>query len=533
MLSKLLERILPVALCAVIGIAATTAHSQFTFSKVALRTHIDLATFGADNGNGCWGYVSPSGREYAIMGLSNKVAFVEITDPAKSDWFASIPHANGLWADIKVYGNYAYVVTEESGSGIQVIDMSNIDNHIVTLVRTITSVGRSHTCQVDETSGYLYTCGSNEGNGTTTVFSLANPANPQRVGVADLTGGDYMHEAMIHTYTSGPYAGRQIFFGCGTDRGVEIYDVTNKNAPFLIKRVTYPDIGYCHQAWISEDLKYLYMDDEFDEDWFGFTSRTIVFDVSSLENATYLTSFTTGLNSVDHNLYVRDGFIYESNYTTGLRVFDANDNPTAPTQVGWFDTHPESNGSGYQGLWSNYPFFPSGTVIGSDINRGLFVWDVTEAVTRVLTPTSFTMARGTVLSGNLASLASSDDNRLTMRPGAVFSTSEPAIQLVMDATAPSTTPRLMKFRAETRGSVSTLIQKIDLYNFTANAYETLDTRNATTGDAVVEVTAGGNLARFVNSNKQVRARISYRSTSATFQYPWTAGVDFASWSIAP
>nr|MBA3725768.1 choice-of-anchor B family protein [Armatimonadota bacterium] len=498
MLSKLVERVLPVALCAAIGFAAVPAHSQFTFSKVALKTHIDLATFGASNGNGCWGYVSPSGREYAIMGLSNKVAFVEITDPAKSDWFASIPHTDILWADIKVYGHYAYVVTEASGSGIQVIDMSDIDNHVVTLVRTITSVGRSHTCHIDETSGFLYTCGSNEGGGTTTVFTLANPADPQRVGVASLTGGDYIHETIVHTYTSGPYAGRQIFFGCGTDRGVEIYDVTDKNAPFLIKRVTYPDIGYCHQAWLSEDLKYLYMDDEFDEDWFGYTSRTILFDVSSLENASYVTTFTTGIHTIDHNLYVKDGFIYESNYKSGLRIFDANDNPTAPTEVGWFDTYPESNDTGYAGLWSNYPFFPSGTVIGSDINRGLFVWDVTEAVTRVIAPTSYTMARGTVLNGNLASLASSDDDRLTMRPGAVFSTSEPPIQLVMEATAPSTTPRLMTFTAETRGSIASLTQKVDLYNFTTSAFETLDTRNTTTSDTVVEVTARGNLARFVN-----------------------------------
>jgi choice-of-anchor B domain-containing protein len=524
---------LPVVAGALLCLAFTSALAQYTSSKVVLKAQINLATFGASNGNSCWGYVSRSGKEYALMGLSNKLAIVDITDPANPDWFASVPHLDGLWMDVKVYKNYAYVVTEESGSGIQVIDLSDVDNHNVTLVRTISTIGRSHTCHIDTVNGFLYTCGSHESGGTTTCWNLADPANPVRVGPASLTG-NYIHESYVHAYTSGPYAGKQIFFGCSTDQGLEIWDFTDKAHPVKIKTMTYPNIGYCHQCWMSEDEKYLYMDDEFDESMFGFDTRTVVFDVSSLENGHYVTTFTTGIGTIDHNQYLIDGFIYQSNYKSGLHIFDTNDNQTAPTQVGWFDTYPEDDTQGYEGLWSNYPFFPSGTVIGSDINRGLFIWDVTEAVTRVISPSAYHMDRGSVLAGNLDSIKTSDDSYMTLRPGATFSTSEAAIQLVVEQKAPSKTPRLLKFKLESHASVSSLDQKIALYNFRTNSYENVDTRRATTTDSTVEVAATGDLSRFVNqTDKGIRAKVSYKSTSAVFAWPYTASIDQIVWSVAP
>ncbi|MEW5882946.1 MAG: choice-of-anchor B family protein [Armatimonadota bacterium] len=364
---------------AVLGVAAT---AQFDSQNVTLYRNMPLSVFGASSGNDCWGYVAPSGREYAIMGLNNKVAFVEITDPANPVVIATVSHPSSTWGDIKTYSHYAYVVAESSGSGIQVIDLDRIDEGVVTLVRTISSPGRSHNVAIDTMSGFLYTCGSNQGTGTTMCFSLADPANPVQVGPASMTAS-YMHDSQIVTYTSGPYSGRQILFGSSEGRGIDIYDVTNKNSPFLIKRVTYPNVGYCHQAWLDEERKYLYVDDEFDENNNGFTTRTIVISVESLENAQYVTSFTSGRPAIDHNLYVRDGIIFEANYRSGLRIFDANVDPLNPPQVGWFDTYPENDNRGYNGAWSNYPFFPSGTVIVSDIERGLFILDVSQALSRL------------------------------------------------------------------------------------------------------------------------------------------------------
>src|SRR5438552_171953 len=57
-----------------------------------------------------------------------------------------------------------------------------------------------------------------------------------------------------------------------------------------------------------------------------------------------------------------------------LHVFDRAASSIKPTQVAFFDTWPEDDNTNYNGLWNNYPYFASGTVIGSDIEKGLFVW---------------------------------------------------------------------------------------------------------------------------------------------------------------
>ena len=132
-------------------------------------------------------------------------------------------------------------------------------------VKTVTSPGRSHTINIDLDSGFLYCVGTNEGTGTTMCFDLSNPRNPVRVGANSLTGGDYVHECQVVTYKQGPYVGKQIMFAGGTQRGFEIWDVTNKSAPTRIRRVNYPFVGYCHQGWLSDDRKYFYVNDEFDE----------------------------------------------------------------------------------------------------------------------------------------------------------------------------------------------------------------------------------------------------------------------------
>jgi len=521
---------------AVVACLAPTSQAQFTSNKVRLAANINLTTFNASSGNSCWGYISPSGREYALMGLSNKLAFVEITDPDHPDWFASINHGSSTWADIKVYEDVAYLVTERSESGIQVIDMSNIDaaSNRVTLVRTIASPGRSHTITVDTTSGFLYTVGSRESPGTTTCWDLTNPLNPVRVGVDSITGNTYVHEGMAMTYPqNSAYPGKQVLFASSAFDGLMIWDVTNKNLPVLMDTVQYPMLGYTHQAWISADLKYLYLDDEFDETTFNIPSRTIVFDVQNLNNSNYVTDYTNGNSSIDHNLYIRDGYIFNSNYTSGLRIWSAHLDPLNPTEVGWFDTHPESDVPEYEGLWSNFPFFPSGTVIGSDINRGLFIWDVSEATTRTIAPTNYVKVRGTDFGGNLASFGVDDGNRLSLRPGVTLSSSQPPVEFYIEAKADSTTPKKLDLKVDSRASSAVIQQQVEFYNFVTNTYELVSTRILSTADTTITITPSGDLSRFVKADQTVRARFRFTQTAPVLSFPWSIGVDQAVWINTP
>jgi choice-of-anchor B domain-containing protein len=514
------------ALCLVAAPAILQA--QFTSNKVLLHDRISLTTFSASSGNSCWGYVSPSGREYALMGLSNKIAFVEITDPNNADWFASVAHGSSQWADVKVYQDVAYVVTERSESGIQVIDLSNIDGttNRVSLIRTIAEVGRSHTITVDTTSGFLYTCGSREAGGSTTCWDLTDPRNPVRVGVASITGSTYVHEGTAFTYPPGSaYPGKQVLFASSAFDGLMIWDVTNKNNPILMSTALYPNLGYTHQSWMSEDLKYMYLNDEFDETTYSIPTRTIVFDIQNLNAVTYETSYTNGNTSIDHNLYVRDGYVVSSNYTSGVRIWSTHTNPTAPTEVGWFDTYPEDDSPQYEGTWSNYPFFPSGTIIASDINRGLFVLNAREAMTRKIPPVTYVRNRGVEVSGNLASLQADDDNRLNLRPGAVFSTSQAPIEFEVTAKADSTTPVKIDVLSVARSTAPSIQERLELYNYASGIFEVVGSRMLTTSDVPFTAVASGNLNRFVAADRTVRARLSYRATGPVFAYPYTVGVD--------
>jgi len=358
------------------------ALAQFPKQGLELFAQLPPNQFGASGGNDCWGYVSPSNREYALMSLNNRLGVVEITDPRNPVILGNITHNSCTWGDVKVYKDHCYEVSE-CNSGIQVIDLSDVDNGNVSLVRTINTPGSSHNVVVDTESGYLFTVGSGR-TYSVYIYDL-EPANgrgatPDNPVFVERFVGNYLHDAQAVTYDKGGPNERIIIFGASEGRGLEIYELkfSGGNPQWrMVSSESYPGVSYCHQVWLDKDRHYLYGDDELDEQRGQTpTTRTLVFDVSDLNNPTYVGSFTSGLPAIDHNLYVReDGLIFEANYTSGVRVFDTRVNKTSPPEVAFFDTYPENNNASFSGIWSVYPYFPSGTAIGSDTSRGLFVLD--------------------------------------------------------------------------------------------------------------------------------------------------------------
>ncbi len=359
----------------------------FTSSGVVLLGWLPLSDLdaAATSGGSCWGYTAPSGREYAIIGVSSGTAFVEITDPGKPTLVSFHAGPSSLWRELKaISAGYAYVVSE-GGSGIQVFDLTQIDNGIVTHVTDVTTGGcttSTHTISVNEDTGYLYRngggCGSCGGaEQGLVIYSLADPTNPSFVTTWN---PKYVHDSQIVIWTRpGPYLGKELAF-CATDDvcnggnpSVTILDVTNKAAITTVKTLAYTNSGFSHQCWLSGDQRYLYHDDELDDSIAPSVTR--IFDVSDPANAFFVGSFTSGATSIDHNLYVHGDRVYESNYTSGLRIFD-NTNPTAPVQIAWFDTYPDSDAATFNSLWGNYPYYTRNLVIGSDLEKGLFVWYV-------------------------------------------------------------------------------------------------------------------------------------------------------------
>ena len=358
----------------------SVAGNTFGAQGIALKSWHPLNTIdaGATSGNDCWGYVSSSGREYAIMCVSNGTAFYDVTDPVNATKVGFIAGPSSLWRDAKVYGRHVYVVTE-GGAGIQVINLANIDQGVVTLVNTVTTGGglATHNVAINEQSGYLYRCGG--GASGLRIYNLnGTPAAPVFVGEWST---HYVHDAQIVSYTTGPWAGREIAFCCAglnggnVETGLYIVDVTNKAAPTLISRMLYPLARYSHQGWLTEDRRYFLLGDELDEGATQAFTTTHVIDVQLLNNPVYVGQFNNTTPAITHNCYTHNGKMFQANYRSGLRVFDVATpgNLSSVTEVAYFDTYPVDDLAQFNGMWSCYPYFPSGTVIGSDLERGLFV----------------------------------------------------------------------------------------------------------------------------------------------------------------
>jgi choice-of-anchor B domain-containing protein len=348
-----------------------------------LQSHIFLAEMGASEGNDSWGWTDPDdGTEYALVGLDNGTAFIDISDPVNPIYLGKLPtHTTpSIWRDIKVYQNHAFVVSEANGHGMQVFDLTRLRNvsnppEIFTEDAHYAGFGDSHNIAINEQTGYAYSLGDNTFGGGLHFINIQDPLNPTAAG--GYAEGGYTHDTQVITY-DGPdsdYTGKEIAFASNANH-VEIVDVTNKSNPIQIASFEYPATGYTHQNWLTEDRKFMLLGDEGDEFDFGFNTRTIVFNISDLDNITFHMEYEGETSSVDHNGYVIGDKYYLANYSSGLRVVDISDiengNMTASS---YFDTYPSNNNANYDGSWNVYPFFESGNIVISGTNGFTLVRD--------------------------------------------------------------------------------------------------------------------------------------------------------------
>ena len=217
---------------------------------------------------------------------------------------------NTIWRDMRVLGSYAYLVSDGSGTGIQIMDLTDIDDGVVTRVGIARpgNMRAAHNISINTESGFAYLSGANAPTGGLVAVDLADPVNPVLAGSWP---EDSVHDAQVVSYDDCPIAGGtgqpcEIAFAFVGGGGVKIVDVTNKTAMTTISTLTYPTVAYCHQGRLSEDRRYLFWNDEADESSGNVTvTTTYVGDVQDLAQPTLLTTFTSNKCSIDHNLMVR------------------------------------------------------------------------------------------------------------------------------------------------------------------------------------------------------------------------------------
>ena len=336
-----------------------------------LLSQMSVSEFDSTNANDSWGWTDPdTGSEYALIGLFDGTAFVNIDDPVNPIYLGKLDtHTDpSLWRDIKTYQNYAFVVSEAPGHGMQVFDLTrlrDVTNAPVNFTEDAhyDGFGSAHNVVINESSGFAYGVGSSTYNGGPHFVDISNPLNPIPAG--GFATDSYSHDGQVVIY-NGPdtdYTSREIYIGSNTSF-VSIVDITDKSNPQSIATMTYSNTVYTHQGWFTQDQRYFILGDEIDEINLGFNTRSIVFDLQDLDNPELHFEYEGPTAATDHNGYVKGDTYYLANYTAGVRMIDISgiDNQNFQ-ETGFFDVYPSSNNAGYNGAWNVYPYFESGTVL--------------------------------------------------------------------------------------------------------------------------------------------------------------------------
>ena len=361
------HRTIVASIVTIVFASVVSPSTAFDLRNLELLSHLSIEESGGMGiGNDIWGWTDrslPTNREYALVGRTAGTAIVDITNPTAPNLVGTIPTQTGTssWRDIKVYNDHAYIVSDDNGPhGIQIFDLTRLRNVTTPQVfepdSVYDGVRSAHNITINEETGFAYV---SEGH----ILDLSDPKNPVQVGVV----ASNTHDTTAVRYR-GPdqdYFGREMLFSM-TGSSVQIYDVEDKAAPDRISTVQAG--SFEHQGWLSEDHEYLFVNAERDQTW------TYVLDVRDLDEPVLVGNVPNLRDALDHNLYVKGDKIYAANYAAGLRVFDIVDPSIADLrEVAHIDTNPTREDFAFEGAWSTFPFFDSGSVIVNDMVHGLYV----------------------------------------------------------------------------------------------------------------------------------------------------------------
>jgi choice-of-anchor B domain-containing protein len=356
----------------------------FPCSGISLSKRMSLTTMGGIEGNDIWGWFdAQSGNEYALMGMTNGTAFVDITDPENPVFLGRLPTQAAVspWRDIKVYQDHAYIVADNAGAhGMQVFDLTRLRG--LTAAQTFSAdvvygdFANAHNIAINEDTGFAYAAGTNTCGGGLHIIDIRTPNNPLFAGCHSVSPGTHDTQCVIYQGPDADHLNSEICMSSNADH-IEVVDVTVKSAPVTISSTIYPQLGFTHQGWLTEDHRFFLLGDEADEFDFGVPTRTHVFDVADLDAPVHVFAYESPTIAIDHNLYVLGNRVFEANNSSGLRVLEFGDLANRELmEIAFFDTFPTNDATNFSGAWSVYPYLPSGTIIVSDRIFGLFILSI-------------------------------------------------------------------------------------------------------------------------------------------------------------
>ncbi|MCB0516143.1 MAG: choice-of-anchor B family protein [Chitinophagales bacterium] len=347
------------------------AGNQFAHAQLNMEEIGSLQFYNSSNQysglSDIWGYVDKTGNEYALVGLIYGTAVVDVTEPANPVNLYQIPGNYSIWRDLKTYNNYAYVVDDQAGEGLLIIDLNNAPNNFSHVYwKNFSAFGSDYTLStchnlfIDE-QGYAYLFGCNTfANGAIVLDLNQNPTNPPVVGYYNQ---EYIHDGYVRNDTLWAAQINKGTLAC-------VYMGNKQNAQVLGEVET--SGNFAHNCWLSDNGKYVFTTDEIPS---GFIDAYDVSDLNDMKLIDKVQS-SPGQNVIPHNVFAKGDYLVTAYYRDGITIHDATF-PDNIIEVAHYDTSPLYQGDGYNGAWGVYPYLPSGNIIASDIEEGL----------RILSPT--------------------------------------------------------------------------------------------------------------------------------------------------
>lgn len=324
--------------------------------------------------NEIWGwYDSTKQREYAIIGSSIGTHFFDVTDPQNAQLVDFVPGRRDevIHRDYKNKGKYLFAAADEFSESLMVIDMSYLPDSVHVVYDRALFFNNSHNLWVD--GDRLYACiprfyGQGLINGLG-MYDITDPTSPTVIKEYDaqLFPWGNVHDLYVRNDTA--YLNSE-------QNGLFIVDFSDPEKPNVLAQFTnYPFMGYNHSGWLSADGNKYVMADE----THGMPLKYLdMSDLSNISIDNYLfpeMSFPIqDTNAIPHNPIIRDDYVFSSYYYDGIYIWDMND-PQKPVLAAFYDTYPAANVGFYHGAWGVYPFLPSGLILASDMQTGLYVFE--------------------------------------------------------------------------------------------------------------------------------------------------------------
>ncbi|REJ80370.1 MAG: choice-of-anchor B family protein [Bacteroidetes bacterium] len=327
-------------------------------------TLVSSMSFSPQSVAGCWHYTDTANNTYALLGTSDGISIVDITNHANPSFLFQLPGVNSLWHEVKVQGDFAYAVSEGTDTagiknGVQIIDLRYLPDsapnkfyqgdgailNMLTRAHSITTAGE-----------YIYINGhdiASLGRGVL-ICNISDPWNPVYVGAVTQ---NYCHDSYVRgdtIYTSDIYAGQ-----------FSVYDITNRSNPVLLATQQTP-LLFNHNTWLNDAGDVLFTTDERNN------APLAAYDISDLSNITLLDTYFTTLypSSEVHNVRVLNDYLINPSYGSQLTIVDAN-RPSNLVEVAYYPT------ASYL-VWDADPYLPSGAILATETNPGtMYIFEPT------------------------------------------------------------------------------------------------------------------------------------------------------------